>query len=68
MTLRLIEMVIPHGSQKEVLEVLQKCNTIEIFDLEMGNGLILFKVLLTTEDSESTLDKLEKRFSHFKWF
>jgi len=67
-TLRLIEMVIPHGYQKEVLEVLQKCNIIEIFDLKMGNDLILFKVLLTTEDSESTLDKLEKRFSHLNGF
>ena len=67
-TLRLIEMVIPHGYQKEVLELLQKCNTIEIFDLEMGNGLMLFKVLLTTEDSERTLDKLEKRFSHLNGF
>lgn len=66
--MRLIEMVIPHGYQKEVFEVLQKCNTIEIFDLEMGNGLMLFKVLLTTEDSERTLDKLEKRFSHLKGF
>jgi uncharacterized hydrophobic protein (TIGR00341 family) len=61
-------MVIPHGYQKEVLELLQKCNTIEIFDLEMGNGLMLFKVLLTTEDSERTLDKLEKRFSHLNGF
>ncbi|MDO5835882.1 MAG: TIGR00341 family protein [Methanobacterium sp.] len=68
MTLRLIEMVIPRGYRGDVVEVLQKSKVVEILDMELASDFMLFKILLTTEDSESTLDRLEKRFSHLNGF
>lgn len=68
MTLRLIEMVIPRGYREDVVEVLQKSKVVEILDMELASDFMLFKILLTTEDSESTLDRLEKRFSHLNGF
>ncbi|BDZ66759.1 TIGR00341 family protein [Methanobacterium ferruginis] len=68
MTLRLIEMVLPKGFKKDVMDLIKEYNTIEILDFEMANDLMLFKILLTTEDSESVLDRLEKRFSHLTGF
>lgn len=67
-TLRLIEMVIPRGYREDVVEVLQKSKVVEILDMELASDFMLFKILLTTEDSESTLDRLEKRFSHLNGF
>jgi len=68
MTLRLIEMVIPKGFKEDVVDLIKEYNIIEILDFEMSNGLMLFKILLTTEDSESVLDRLEKRFSYLSGF
>jgi len=69
MTLRLIEMVLPDGSyQEEVVKILQEYDIMDMWHLEMSDGLMLFKIFLSTEDSESVLDKLESRFSHFNGF
>ena len=64
MTFRLIEMVIPKGFKEEVTDLLKEYNIIERLDFEMEHNLMLFKILITTEESESILDQLEKHFSH----
>lgn len=68
MTLRLIEVVIPRGYHEEVVGMLKEDRILEILDMGLGNDLTLFKILLTTEDSENILDRLEKRFSHLDGF
>ena len=68
MVLRLIEMVLPRGYRVEVEELLQDYHIIEILNLEMSSDLIMFKILVTTEDSESVLDDLEEHFSNLKGF
>lgn len=68
MTLRLIEMVLPEGFKEEVVDLLKESKILEILNFGISDDLTLFKILLTTEDSESVLDQLEKRFSHLKGF
>jgi len=65
---RLIEMVIPKGFEEEVTDLLKEYNVIELLDFEMEHELMLFKILITTEESESILDLLEKHFSHLNSF
>ncbi|HOI40767.1 MAG TPA: TIGR00341 family protein [Methanobacterium sp.] len=68
MTLRLIEMSLPKGFKEKVVDLLNEYNVIEIMDFEISNGLTLYKILVTTEDSESVLDQLEKSYSHLEGF
>jgi hypothetical protein len=58
MTLRLIEMSLPKGFKEKVVDLLNEYNVIEIMDFEISNGLTLYKILVTTEDSEIVLDQL----------
>jgi hypothetical protein len=61
-------MVIPKGFEEEVTDLLKEYNVIELLDFEMEHELMLFKILITTEESESILDLLEKHFSHLNSF
>lgn len=68
MTLRLIELVVPRKSKEEVIDVISEYKTNDILNVEMSDSLLLFKILVTTEESESILDVLEKRFSLLEEF
>lgn len=68
MTLRLIELVVPKKSKEEVIDVITEYRTSNILNVEMSDSLLLFKILVTTEESESILDILEKRFSVLEGF
>jgi len=63
MTLRLIELVVPKKSKDEVIGLTSEYITSDVLNIEMSDDLTLFKILVTTEESESILDDLEKRFS-----
>ena len=60
----IMEIVIPRGFQEEVVEMLKENLVLGMLDMEVANDLILFKISLTTENSEKVLDDLEKRFSY----
>lgn len=60
----IMEIVIPRGFQEEVVEMLKENLVLGMLDMEVANDLILFKISLTTENSEKVLDDLEKRFSN----
>ena len=69
MTLRLIEMVLPdEGFKEEVVDLLKEYNIIELLDFEISDDLVLFKILISIDESENVLDKLESKFSHFNDF
>lgn len=68
MTLRLLELVVPKKSKEEVIDIVSEYRTSDILNVEMSDGLLLFKILVTTEESENILDVLEKRFSVLEEF
>ena len=68
MTLRLIELVVPKKSKDEVIGLTSEYITSDVLNIEMSDDLTLFKILVTTEESESILDDLEKRFSDLDGF
>lgn len=68
MVLRLIEMVLPEGFKVEVEKLLKDYQVLEILNFRISDDLIMFKILVTTEESESILDQLEKHYSHLTGF
>jgi len=64
MSLRLIEIVLPGDYRKDLEESLEIHKPLDIWQETMEEGRIHFQILVPTEQSESVLDFLEKRFSH----
>lgn len=68
MPLRLIEIVLPNELRNEIEESLKEHETLDIWQETIEEGRIHYKILVPTEQSESVLDFLEKRFSHVEGF
>jgi len=68
MSLRLIEIVLSERYRKELVESLEKQKFIDIWQETIEESRIHLKILIPTEDSETVLDFLEKRFSHAEGF
>jgi uncharacterized hydrophobic protein (TIGR00341 family) len=68
MSLRLIEIVLPEGYRKELVESLEKQKILDIWHKEIEESRLHLKILVSTEYSEEVLDFLEKRFSHAEGF
>lgn len=63
MALRLIEMVLPEQKSKRLEELLADRKPLGVWHQELQDDKILVRVLLSTEETEATLDLLEKHFS-----
>ena len=68
MSLRLIEIVLPEGCRKELVESLEQKKILDIWQEEIEESRLHLKILVSTEYSEEVLDFLEKRFSHAEGF
>ncbi|MBD3413639.1 MAG: TIGR00341 family protein [Candidatus Aminicenantes bacterium] len=68
MPLRLIEIVVPEKHNKDVQELLQEHEVLELWEKGISEGRIHVEVLIPTGESGKVLDLLEKRFSQIKGF
>jgi uncharacterized hydrophobic protein (TIGR00341 family) len=63
MALRLIELVLPEKRSRELQELIRDRQPLGIWYQELSDNNILVRVLLSTEETEATMDILEKEFS-----
>lgn len=68
MSLRLIEMVLPEGYRRELESALREQKVLDLWQETIEENRIHLKILVPTENSETILDFLEKRFSHAEGF
>jgi len=68
MSLRLIEIVLPDKHRNDLEDSLKEHETLDIWQESIEAGRIHFEILVPTEQSETVLDFLEKRFSHVEGF
>lgn len=63
MALRLIEMILPGQRRKELEDLLSDRKPLGVWHQELQDDKVLVRVLLSTEETEVTLDLIEKHFS-----
>lgn len=68
MALRLIEVFIPERYKKEVEEVLEGYDVLDVWQAKIEENCVHVKILLPTGETEKVLDVLEKRFSTIENF
>ena len=68
MGLRLLEIFIPERYKKEVEEVLEGQDVLDIWQEKIEKNCTHVKILLPTGETEKVLDVLEKRFSTIEGF
>ena len=68
MALRIIEVKIPDEEKEKISELLEDDSIIESWTDQVMDKYILVRILLQAEDTESLLDKLEKKFSFTEKF
>lgn len=68
MSLRLIEMVLPEEFRRELESALKEQKVLDLWQDTIEENRIHLKILVPTENSETVLDFLEKRFSHTEGF
>ncbi|MBL1214768.1 MAG: TIGR00341 family protein [Ignavibacteriae bacterium] len=68
MALRIIEVKIPEEEKEKITELLEDDAIIESWTDQVMDKYILVRILLQAEDTESLLDKLEKKFSFTEKF
>jgi uncharacterized hydrophobic protein (TIGR00341 family) len=68
MALRLIEMILPEQGSRRLEDLLADRKPLGVWHQELPDEKILVRVLLSTEETESTLDILDKHFSTYEGF
>jgi hypothetical protein len=68
MNLRLIEVFLPDEDAQKVPELLQDYSLIEIWQTNLCNHQNLVKILLSGEEAETAIDRLETHFSQVDGF
>ena len=68
MSLRLIEMFLPEGYKNVVKESLKELNVLDIWQETVEGDRAHMKILVSTGETETVLDLLEKRYSHMEGF
>jgi uncharacterized hydrophobic protein (TIGR00341 family) len=68
MSLRLIEMFLPEGYKNVVKEALEELDVLDIWQETVEEDRAHMKILVSTGDTETVLDLLEKRYSHMEGF
>ncbi|MEJ2697866.1 MAG: TIGR00341 family protein, partial [Candidatus Sulfobium sp.] len=66
--LRLIELVLPERRCGELQELIKDWKSLGIWHQELSDDKVLVRVLLSMEETEATLDILEKQFSTSEGF
>jgi len=66
--LRLIEIYLPEGSEKELPDLIKEQSALGVWLDHLSENKILIKVLLPSEKTEPILDLLEKRYSDSEGF
>jgi len=62
MALRLIELIVPSDREREVSEIARQHEIVSVWMSKISKERTSVRILLTVEDSESLLDKLESTF------
>jgi uncharacterized hydrophobic protein (TIGR00341 family) len=68
MALRLIELILPVGNDSLVEEVLEGLQIEEKWVLKVSESRTMYRIFTSSEESESLIDSLDKRFSNFEGF
>ena len=68
MALRLIEIVLPEESGKELQELLKEHEVSNLWQHHLSDRKVLVRVLLSADKTEPVLDLLEKRYSTVEGF
>lgn len=68
MALRLIEIILPEERSTEVQEAIKDRNPLGVWHQALSHNRVLVKVLLSTEETEATLDILEGQFAMSEGF
>ncbi|MEP7361354.1 MAG: TIGR00341 family protein [Chloroflexota bacterium] len=63
MALRLIEMVLPEKDGRDVRELLNYHQVLELRQVRLSDGEVLVRIVLDAEQSEGVLDRLEERYA-----
>lgn len=62
MALRLIELILPAGNEKLVTKILEGMKIEEQWVLKVSEQRTMYRILLSSEQSESLTDRLDQRF------
>ena len=68
MALRLIELILPVGNDKLVDELLEGLRIEENWVLKVSESRTMYRILTSSEESESLLDSFDKRFSKLEGY
>lgn len=68
MALRLIELILPEKRSGELQELIEDWKPLGVWHQALQEDKILVRILLSTEETEATLDILEKQFSTSEGF
>ena len=68
MSLRLIEIFLPEGYKNVVKEALKELDVLDIWQETVEGDRAHMKILVSTGETETVLDLLEKRYSHMEGF
>ena len=68
MALRLIELILPVGNDKLVEELLEGLKIEEEWVLKVSENRTMYRILTSSEESESLIDSFDKRFNNLDGF
>ena len=68
MSIRLIEILLPEGYSKVVKEALKELDVLDMWQETAEEDRVRMKILVSTGQTETVLDLLEKRYSHMAGF
>ena len=68
MSLRLIEIFLPKGYENVVKETLKELDVLDFWQETVEDDRVLLKILVSTGETETVLDLLERRYSHMEGF
>lgn len=68
MSLRLIEIFLPEGYSRVVTEALEKLDVLDVWQETDEENRVHMKILVSTGQTETVLDLLEKNYSHMAGF
>lgn len=68
MALRMIEIFVPTEKEKQLQELLKEHKALDVWSDRLSESRTLVRVLLRTEETETVMDLLDKRFSYLEEF
>jgi uncharacterized hydrophobic protein (TIGR00341 family) len=68
MALRLIDVILPAGDEKTVEEIVKDLEIEDIWHVKVSEKRTMSRILISSDQSEALMDRLEKRFSNIDRF